>query len=66
MPNRAPGAGGKRDQCLRERLDLEFDTDVPVAGTGICSLNSFSLPAAEPFSKGPAVVWLANLYTSPV
>lgn len=57
----APGAGRKHDQCLREELDLEFDTHIPVAGTGICSLTSFSLPAAEPF----AIVWLANLHTSP-
>lgn len=63
----SPGAHGKHEKCFMERLGLEFNADIPVAGTGtgVCSscseysggfstgpcLSALSWPAAECFSK---------------
>lgn len=65
----ATGAHRTYEQSFRERLSLEFNADSPVAGTGVhswCieqsfstgpSLTASSLPAAERFTEGFALVF---------
>lgn len=52
----ATGAHRKHEQCFRERLDLEFNADVLVAGAGI---HSLCIKYSRGFSTGPSLTALS-------